>query len=77
VTETVGLDYRESCLEWLKGCSNTIDGHPEDCKECTKAFREHIEHLVGLDNIIVPERDKIESLPSVNMRFNIFDERGK
>lgn len=45
MTETVGLDYRESCLEWLTGCSNTIDGHPEDCKECTTAFREHIERL--------------------------------
>jgi hypothetical protein len=41
-----GLNLRDSYIEWLKGCSNTIDGHPEDCKECTTAFREHIQNLL-------------------------------
>lgn len=40
------LDFKQSCIEWLKSCSNTINGHPEDCKECTIAFREHLQKLV-------------------------------
>lgn len=43
------LDFKESCIEWLKGCSNTMDGHPEDCKQCTTAFREHIEKLLAAE----------------------------
>jgi hypothetical protein len=41
-----GLGIKESCIEWLKGCSNTVGGHPEDCEKCTVVFREHIEKLV-------------------------------
>lgn len=39
------LNYEQSCKEWMKGCSNTIGGHPEDCQECTRVFREHLEKL--------------------------------
>lgn len=40
------LNYEQSCKEWIKGCSNTIGGHAEDCEECTRIFREHIEKLI-------------------------------
>ena len=44
------LNYEQSCKEWVKGCSNTIDGHAEDCEECTRIFREHIEKLMKAED---------------------------
>lgn len=49
------LNYEQSCKEWIRGCSNTIGGHAEDCKECTKIFREHIEKLMK-EELIKNER---------------------
>jgi hypothetical protein len=43
------LNYEQSCKEWIRGCSNTVDGHAEDCEECTRIFREHIEKLMKVE----------------------------
>lgn len=41
------LNYEQSCKEWVRGCSNTVGGHAEDCEECTRVFREHIMKLMA------------------------------
>ena len=46
------LNYEQSCKEWIKGCSNTMDGHPEDCEQCTRVLREHIEKLIAAENAL-------------------------
>lgn len=40
--------YEKACKTWLTGCSDTENGAPEDCKECTTVFREHIQSIAHL-----------------------------
>jgi len=34
--------WEAACREWLKGCSNTLNGSPAECEECTNAFLKHL-----------------------------------
>lgn len=37
--------YEKLCLEWLKGCSCSESGHPEQCKDCTEGFLEAVKNV--------------------------------
>lgn len=37
--------YQSACEEWLNGCSNAEDGHPEQCQDCTTAFLDRIRQI--------------------------------
>ena len=45
ITEKIKNKYEKACKEWLKGCSCAKPNKPEECKECTQAFLNHIKNL--------------------------------
>ncbi len=37
--------WEKACKEWLKGCSCSSANKQEECKDCTKAFHDHLREL--------------------------------
>lgn len=43
-------EWEKACKEWLKGCSCSSPSNQEECKECTKAFHNHLRNLAKKEN---------------------------
>lgn len=37
--------YEQAAKEWLKGCSCSTNGKPEECHQCTEAYLKRIKQL--------------------------------
>jgi hypothetical protein len=44
--------YERACREWLKGCSCSDEGKPEQCEECTESFLNKIRELKAEEKLI-------------------------
>ncbi len=52
-------NWKETCLEFLKGCSNAPPDNPQECKECLDAFVNNLVCLKKEENVHSQIIDKI------------------